>query len=99
VCSRLNSDIEMSEDTNSRTSRITEVNILKFDTTLDVLNDSAFWRFRIDFWTIVEQFDDIRSGNVGFGNVGDECEYVSCLDSSECDTLQSKSVMREPSRE
>lgn len=46
-----------------------------------------FTGLSIDLWHRVKQFDDIRSGAFGGGNIRNKLEGVSGLDSAECRTL------------
>jgi hypothetical protein len=96
VRSRFDSEIEMPKHTNGRTSGVAEVNILELNSALDVIDYSAFCGLGVDFWTVIEQLDNLSARNVGFGNVRDEGEDVASLDSSECDTLYTMNQSHEP---
>ena len=96
VRSRFDGEIEMPKHTNGWTSRVAEVNILELNSALDVVDHSAFCGLGVDFWTVIEQLDNLSARNVGFGNVRDEGEDVASLDSSECDTLYTMNQSHEP---
>ena len=61
------------------------MNTLDLDVTLDVRSGNlhALLRLGIDFRNSVEELDDIRAGALGSGNIGDESEGVTGLDSTE----------------
>ena len=48
VGARLNGEVEVAENTDSRASRVTEVDVFESDPALDVLWDLALGRFGID---------------------------------------------------
>ena len=68
----LDAEVQVTEDTNTSTSRVTEVNVLEADTTLDVLRNLAFSGVRVDLGDRVEQINDVTSSTLGGGNIGDE---------------------------
>ena len=72
IGTRLNAEVQVTEDTNTGTSGVTEVNVLEADTTLDVLRNLAFSGVRVDLGDRVEQVNDVTSGTLGRGNIGDE---------------------------
>lgn len=74
----------------SRTSRITEANILKANVALDRLRVDGLTgsRLCVYFRPRVEQFDKIRPCTLGRRDVGNKREYVTGLDSAECDALE-----------
>ena len=47
----------------------------------------AFIRLSVNLWDGIEQPDDVRAGSFGGGDVGDEGEYISGVDSSKSGTL------------
>lgn len=68
----LDAEVQVTEDTNTSTSGVTEVNVLEADTTLDILGNLAFSGVRVDLGDRVEQVNDVTSGTLGRGNIGDE---------------------------
>lgn len=89
ISSRLDLKRQIAENTDTRSGRVSEVNVLKPNVTLHrlLVDDLALRRFRVDLRRRVQQLDDIRPGTLRRGDIGDEREHVSGLDGSECRAL------------
>jgi hypothetical protein len=82
IRSGVDSYIETTKHTNSRSCRIAEVNVLETDVALDIFRNIAFFRLGVNIRSGVQQGDNVRSGALGQGDIGHERKDVSGLHSS-----------------
>lgn len=85
----LDNQVQIAQNADTRTSGITEVDLLEANAALDVLRNAALGRLGIDFRTGVEQRNDVSCGTLGGRHVGDEGEDVASLDRTEHRALRS----------
>ena len=84
---RLNGQVEVAKDANSRTSRVAEVNILELNPAFDLFELLALCRLCINFRDTIKQPEDIVRGRGRFTDIGDEGEDVSGLYTAKGDAL------------
>jgi hypothetical protein len=91
---RLNLQVKVTQDTDIRSCRIPEVNMLKLNMTLNlgVIEDFAFRGISVNLWHRVHKYDNIGRCTLSRRHIRYEREYISGLDSTESGTLQQKSV-------
>ena len=92
ISTRLDRQVQIPEDTNTRTSWVPEVHALEADAALHVAGDLTLGRLGVDFGDGVEELDDVGGSGLSGRDVRDEGEDVASLDGSEGGTLCRGSV-------
>lgn len=83
VGARLDREVEVAQDADTRASGVAEVDVLEADAALDVLRDLALGGLGVDGRDGVDEVDDISSRALGRRHVGNEGEDVAGLDGTE----------------
>ena len=80
VGTRLDSEVEVAQDTNTGAGGVPKVNILEPNPSPNVLRHLAFIRLRVDIGDRIDEVDDIGCGAFGRGHIRYERKDVSGLD-------------------
>ena len=88
VCTRLDRNVQVAQDTHTRTRGVAEVDVLEPDATSDVLWYSALSRLRVNLRLGVEERNSVRGSAGGGRHVWDELEDVASLNGSKGRALQ-----------
>ena len=88
--SRFDFDVESPQNSDVRTSRVTEVNVLESDVSLRSVEVELVSRriLSIDVGTRVDEMDEGLSSSSSFRHIGYEGEDVSCLNGTKDDTVR-----------
>lgn len=88
VGARLDGEVEVAQHTNARARRVTEVDVLEPNATLDGLRDDTLSRLGVDGRGRIQKVHDIRRSTPSRRHVGHEGEHVAGLDGTEDRALE-----------
>ena len=70
VSARLDSEVQSTEDTSTRASRITEMNVLEYDLSAHVAEHFSFCRLSVNLRNRFDQSDDVGPGTFSRRYIG-----------------------------